>query len=155
MSKYKFPLIGVFCILILGAGFVANKWYEPHRDVQSVPVFTQLSATDFINEFLEKPEVSKKKYLAEDGDSKIVAIDGVISSIESNLNNEKVVYLHGFSTDVFIRCTFSEDQNENVESLVVGQNATIKGVVSAGAEYDEDLEMYEDAILRECYINSN
>jgi hypothetical protein len=37
-----------------------------------------------------------------------------------------------------------------VKGLALGEEITVKGVIRSGAEYDEDLEMYEDVIMAKC-----
>lgn len=152
MNKLKYPIFGFFLLGLIGVGFGLDLWFMPHRDVQSAPVFDELTADDFINEYLDNAAEANEKYLAADGDSKIIAITGTVSSVETNEAGDAVIYIKGSSDEVAIRCTLMDTEKDEASSVKEGQTLTINGVVSAGAAYDADFEMYEDAIMRECYI---
>lgn len=152
MNKYRHYLLGFFSISLLVAGLGLNMLYAPHRDVQSVPVFASLSVEEFVNEFLDDATTAASKYLSADGDSKIVELSGTIESITTNQNNETVIYLTGNLPEVGAQCTLLENQTEFLTDLNEGDQINIKGQVSAGASYDADFELYEDAILQHCYF---
>ncbi len=140
------------CLMLLGAGIGLDLWFQPHRDVKSAPVFAEFGVDDFTSEFIDRPLEAKEKYLAEDGDSKIVTMSGKISSIETNLKGETVIELRGKREEAGARFTLMEDQKEKATKFAVGDSAKITGVVSAGAMYDEDFGRYLNAILEQAYF---
>jgi hypothetical protein len=152
MNKLKYPAIAGLCFLLLGAGIGLDVWFQPHRDVKSAPVFAEFGVDDFTSEFIDRPLEAKEKYLAEDGDSKIVTMSGKISSIETNLKGETVIELRGKREEAGARFTLMEDQKEKATKFAVGDSAKITGVVSAGAIYDEDFGRYLNAILEQAYF---
>lgn len=152
MKKFKYPAIGAFCLFILALGIGLNIYYQPHRDVKSAPVFDEFDVDDFTSEFLDDPEKAEEKYLAENGESKIVSMTGTISEIDTNFNGDIVITLKSTKYEVGARFTLMEDQKEKAAELIVGDKTKITGVVSAGAEFDHDFNMYLDAILEQAYF---
>lgn len=51
-----------------------------------------------------------------------------------------------------VMCYFLKEASSNAIGLEIGKKATIKGAISSGAEFDEDLELYEDAVMQDCDI---
>ncbi|MBK9591510.1 MAG: hypothetical protein IPO32_08375 [Crocinitomicaceae bacterium] len=152
MNKLKYPAIAGLCFILLGAGIGLDIWFQPHRDVKSAPVFAEFGVDDFTSEFIDRPLEAKEKYLAEDGDSKIVTMTGKIASIETNLKGETVIELRGKREEAGARFTLMADQKEKASALSVGDSTKITGVVSAGAVYDEDFGRYLNAILEQAYF---
>ncbi len=68
------------------------------------------------------------------------------------MNHNKVVLLKENGMKAGVSCTFMEHTNENAEKLKKDDSVTIKGIIRAGARYDEDLEFYEDVILEKCDV---
>lgn len=127
----------------------------PQRDVQSTKTDFEISANQIVQEYLTDAIVANKKYLDETGESKILAVSGVIFSIETDLNNQKVIRLKGAADNAGVSCTFTEATNSSVEGLEIGQKITVKGVIRSGAGFDEDLDLYEDVILEKCDLINN
>lgn len=152
MNKLKYPAIAAFCVAILAAGIGLNMFFEPHRDIKTAPVFDEFDVDDFTSEFLDDPKKAQEKYLADDGDSKIVEISGTISAIDTNLQGAIVIELKGEKTEAGARFTLMEDQKEKAGKLKVGDKTKITGVVSAGAEFDNDFNRHIDAILEQSYF---
>ena len=126
--------------------------FKPHRDTQSTAADFKLSATELVNESLKDADATNDKYLSEDGDSKIMAITGTISSIGTDFANNQVILLKNENADAGVKCTFMKETNKNAEKLKAGDIVTIKGVYRVAASYDEDFEEYEDVIVEECDI---
>jgi len=51
-----------------------------------------------------------------------------------------------------VNCTLLSNEKNAGSAYKVGDKVTIKGVIRAGARYDEDLEMYESVILEKAAI---
>ena len=153
MKKKIFITIGL--IGLVGVGIVLYIMFKPHRDVQSSPVDYQITASALVNESLKDADAANSKYLAEDGDSKIIAISGVVASMDYDFNNNLVVLLKNKEDDAGVKCTFMKSTNKNGQSLSLGKGVTIKGVYRAAASYDEDFEEYEDVIIEESDIINN
>ena len=85
-------------------------------------------------------------------DSKILEIKGVVSKNVTDLENNKVVLLESNIRGVGVRCTLMSDSEQNMANISVGEEITVKGVILVGASYDADLELFEDAVLNNCYL---
>ncbi len=145
MNKYKYYIIVVACFGLFGLGLGLNTWFAPHVDVQGSPSFEQIAVQPFIENALNDIEVFNRKYLAADGESKIIEISGFVETIDQNMNGETVVLLKDQSFKAAgVMCTLLDSETDLPE---IGSQVTIKGIVRSGAEYDEDLELYIDAVL--------
>ena len=149
-KKRKIIKIGITLLLaglLIGGGTVIYMFNMPHRNVQSASTDFNLSASQIITEFLDNPSDANEKYLADDGDSKILEITGIVKKISDDFKGQKVVLLQSDSDKAGVSCSFTLETSINVSEVQIGQSVTIKGVIRAGATYDEDLEMYENVIL--------
>lgn len=155
MIKNKF-IKSALIILVLGVLVVGGVAYYmfnmPHRNVQNTSTDYQLTATSIVDEYLKDPSLANDKYLDDEGESKIIEITGTIENISTDFNDQKVILLKGENAKAGVTCTFTQETNESVSSLKEGQSVTVKGVIRSGANYDEDLEMYENVILEKCSL---
>ncbi len=150
MSKKKiFKIVAIVGIagLLIGGGIGAYMFFMPHRDVQSAATDYKMTSTEIVLEYLNNKEAADKKYLSEDGDSKILEVSGPIKSISDNYLGNKVILLQNDGDKAGVGATFTKETNENVSGMQVGQIITIKGVIRSGASYDEDLGLFEHVIL--------
>lgn len=139
-------ILGVVGLLIAG-GIGLYMFNMPHRDVQSIDADYTLTVSEIVSEYLTDKDTANKKYLAADGDSKILEITGVVSKISEDFNGQKVVLLKGEQVKAGVSATFTSETKSNLNDVQIGQTITIKGVIRSGASYDEDLEMYEHVIV--------
>jgi N-acetylneuraminic acid mutarotase len=133
--------------LLIGGGIGLYMFNKPHRDVQSANADYTLTASEIVSEYLTDKDAANKKYLAADGDSKILEIAGVVSKISEDFSGQKVVLLKDGQVKAGVRATFTSETNSSLDDVQVDQKITIKGVIRSGASYDEDLEMYEHVII--------
>ena len=133
--------------LIAGGGIFLYMFNMPHRDVAASTADYSLSTSEIVTEYIANKEAANQKYLAADGDSKILEITGKISKISENFNGQKVVLLKNPGDEAGVNATFDENSKTDVEGLLVGETITVKGVIRSGASYDEDLELYEHVVL--------
>ena len=151
----KWGLILMIGGIIVGGGAVLYIFNMPHRDVQAASSDFQLEAKQLVNEYLADATASNNKYLQEEGQSKIIAVTGIVSSIDEDMKQQKVVLLKDAGEKAGVSCTFMASTNANAENLRKGNKVTIKGVIRSGAGYDEDLELYEDVIIEKCDVLYN
>jgi len=144
-------ILGVAGILI-GGGIIYYIFNMEHRDVQSTPVDFTMNVNPFVKEYLADAKASNGKYLSEDGDSKILAITGNIGTLDVDDKNRTVITLFGDPNSAGVSCTFLKESASHTKDLKVGDEITVKGVVRAGPEYDEDMELFTDAIMDDCDI---
>ncbi len=148
-------------ILVAIAGFVIAGsillylFNMPHRDVQAAEADYSLSSSQIVNEYLADKVTANKKYLASNGDSKILEVTGTVVKISEDFNGQLVVLLKEPNDKAGVNATFSDDAGPKYASFEVGKTITIKGVIRSGATYDEDLELYEHVILDKCDIVAN
>ncbi|MCF6222842.1 MAG: OB-fold putative lipoprotein [Flavobacteriaceae bacterium] len=155
MTKNKI-IKSTLTILVVGVLIVSGIAYYmfnmPHRNVQNTSTDYQLTATSIVDEYLKDPNLANDKYLDDEGESKIIEITGEIANISTDFNNQKVILFKDENAKAGVTCTFTQKTNESISSLKEGQSVTVKGVIRAGANYDEDLEMYENVILEKCSL---
>jgi hypothetical protein len=143
-------LIGVTALI--GGLTVFYMFNMPHRDVVSSSADFEIQVADLVAEYLDNPSESNQKYLDEEGDSKIIAVSGKVSSIDVNMNDQVVVVLIGDGAPAAVRCTFTLETNVNAQNIRVDEYVSIKGVIRSGASFDSDLDLYEDVILDKCDV---
>ena len=149
MLKKIILVIAIFTVL--GGTYGLYLYFMPHRDVQSVKAFTTISAGDLVAEYLKDNATANAKYLADDGDSKVIIVTGKVFSKEKDQKNQWVIVLKDDNQPVGVSCTFMANTNKNAENLQKGQNVKIKGVLRSGV--DEDSEMLgEDIIIENCDV---
>lgn len=155
MKKTKTKKI-ILIIVILGAlaaVYPLYLFFMPHRDVQKTEAFASLSSKELIDEYLKDNNTANEKYLASDGNSKVLTIKGTIASISVDQNNQTVFLLKNEGENAGVNCTFLPDAIERIKDFKVGDKIKVKGFITMGASYDEDLEMYEDVIMQDCDIS--
>lgn len=151
-SKTKKVILIILIVGILAAIYPMYLFFMPHRDVQKTEAFATLSSKQLVDEYLKDNAAANAKYLENDGNSKVLIIEGVISSISADQNNQTVVLLKDANENAGVNCTFLKDADGRIKNLKVGDTIKVKGFITLGASYDEDLEMYEDVIMQDCDI---
>ncbi|RUT79401.1 OB-fold protein [Ancylomarina longa] len=155
MNPKKKKIIKIAAILIVvglltGGGVMLYLFNMPHRNVQETSTDYSLSSTELVVEYLKSSDAADEKYLAEDGDSKVLEITGTVKKISEDFKGQKVILLQNKSDEAGVRCAFTTDTNPHVTSVKMGEIHTIKGVIRSGVSFDPDLELYENAILEKC-----
>jgi len=143
-------IVGLSAVIVLIT--IVYLFNMPARDVQSTKTDFSLTSTEIVNEYLNDKNKANLKYLQEEGDSKILAITGKVQSISEDQNKQKVVLLKEETDKAGVSCTFIQKTNGSGSKLKLGQTVTIKGVIRSGAEFDKDLDMYEDVIMEKCDV---
>lgn len=145
----------VFAGLLIGGSVGLYMFNMPHRNVQTEKTDFSLTSSQIVSEYLSNKDAANKKYLAADGDSKILEITGIIASISEDFNGNKVVLLKGGKDKAGVSATFTSESNGDILKKLVGERSTVKGVIRSGATYDKDLELYENVILEKSSIVNN
>ncbi|MDA3818625.1 MAG: hypothetical protein PF486_14680 [Prolixibacteraceae bacterium] len=152
MKRKKLISAGIIVVVVAGiiiTGAIGFYMFNmPHRNVQSAKTDYQLTATALVAEYLENAGAANEKYLASDGDSKIMEVTGTVNKISENYAGKKVIILKGENDKAGVSCTFNGEVN--VPSL--GTTVTAKGEINAGASYDTDMELYQDVVLNNCTL---
>jgi hypothetical protein len=148
----KISLIVVLAIIVIAGGTAFYLFNMPHRDVQQTKTDFAYTSNEIVDEYLKDPEAANQKYLDEEGESKIFEVTGNVAEISTDFNGQKVVLLQSEGSPAGVSCTFPKDLNEAATNFEVGKTITVKGVIRAGAGYNEALEMYENVILDKCSI---
>jgi hypothetical protein len=157
MNRRKTIRILLYTIALMVVVAAAIAYYlsnKPHRDVTDADIDFQISANALVTEYLQSPSTANQKYLADDGESKILAVTGKVANIDKDLNGQSVITLRDNTQKAGVSCTFTSSTNEQAEHISIGDVITVKGVIRSGAGYDEDLDLYEDVILEKCSINN-
>jgi len=111
-------IIGVASLLI-GGGIGLYMFNMPQRDVQSARTDSSLTSTQIGTEYLSDKNAANQKYLASDGDSKILKITGEVNKISEDFNGQKVVLLKGNQDLAGVNATFTLETNDNLLDVVV------------------------------------
>lgn len=154
MTTKKKILTTLFAGILIAVGIALYMFFKPARDVQATETDYKYNASEIVNEYLTNAEKANQKYLDEEGVSKVLEITGTVSDISEDFNNQKVVLLKNATDKAGVSATFTKETNAHVNSIKIGDEVTIKGVIHSGASYDPDLEMYENVILDKCDIVS-
>jgi DNA/RNA endonuclease YhcR with UshA esterase domain len=150
MKRKKIIRIGLITAvagLVIAGAAGLYMFNMPHRDVQSAKADFSLNSSEIVAEYLANKDAANEKYLAADGDSKILVITGQVAKISDDFDGNKVVLLKSSSEKAGVSATFTPKTNANATMLQVGEKVTVKGVIRSGAAYDSDLELYENVIL--------
>lgn len=151
MNKKIKLVLGILLAGLLIAGVAGYYMFNmPKRDVQGTKADFNLKAADIVNEYLKDPLLANEKYLDTEGESKILNIQGVISSIEEDYNNQVVIKLKNSDDKAAVSATLLPEVKLADVTYKVGEEITVKGVIRSGASYDSDLGMYEDVIMEKC-----
>lgn len=145
-------LIVIVVLGVLGGGYAAYLFYQPHRDVQAAKVEVVTTVKDLMAEYKVNTDSANTKYLSSDGDSKIFALSGKVAEISENSNKEKVVTLREDGKEVGVACTFTAEASKApaTQKLKVGDVITIKGAITSGPDFDPDLS--SDATMKDCAL---
>ncbi len=138
--------------IIIAASIGAYMWFKPHRNVQATKAFAELKVNELISEFSADAKAANAKYLANDGNSKVLIVEGHVSKVSTNQNGETVIVLKDEGAKVGVSATFTQKTSPNAQSVKVGDIIKIKGAITAGNSYDADLDLYEHAVLIQCDI---
>lgn len=148
----KLIIILVVTGMVIGGGIALYMFNMPHRDVQSQKADYSLTSTEIVNEYLNDKDAANQKYLAADGESKILEVTGTVSNITENLNGQTVILIKNTGDKAGVRATILPGTELLISELKTGETITVKGVIRSGANYDDDLEMYENVVLEDASI---
>ncbi|CAN5332303.1 hypothetical protein BH23BAC2_BH23BAC2_00450 [soil metagenome] len=140
MTRKKFINIGLVVLVVgvmIAGGIIYYMFNMPHRDVQATVTDYQITARDIVEEYLSDPEKANEKYLDDEGESKIIEVTGKVASISEDFNKQKVVLLKSPEDKSGVSCTFTLETNDQVNNISIGETISLKGVIRAGASYDE------------------
>jgi hypothetical protein len=141
---------------ILSAITVAMyMFYMPHRDVLSARADFSVTSSALVSEYLTNGQEANSKYLAADGNSKILEVTGQISRISEGFGDQIVVLLKGEGDRAGVNCYFEKETESALSSISTGDKITVKGVIRSGASFDEDMGIYEHVIIEKCSIVNN
>ena len=135
-------VILVIAGILAGGSIGLYMFFMPQRDIQKLPADFNVTESALVAEFLDDISSANRKYLAADGESKILEVTGRVARISENFNGEKVVLLKSDNDKAGVSCTFMHETNHRVNGLETGDMVTVKGVIRSGAYYDSDLDMY-------------
>lgn len=151
----KIAAIVIGAGILIAGGIGYYMFNQPKRDVQGTATDFHYKSSQIVNEYLADANQANQKYLNEEGESKILEIEGEVSTISEDFNNQKVVLLKSLDDKAGVSCTFTPETGADVANIKVGDQVSIKGVIRAGASFDEDLDMYENVTMDKCKLIEN
>lgn len=149
-KKKKILKIGGLALItgLLIGGIVALYMFNmPHRNVQNTSTDFSLTASELVAEYLENATKANEKYLADDGDSKILEIKGKVAKISEDFNGQKVILLREEADKAGTNCIFTPENSKNFSTIQIGETIRVKGEIRLGALFDPDFEMYENVVV--------
>jgi hypothetical protein len=139
-------VIGIMVLLILAAGIYA--WSEFNRTVKSlanVKADYNVAAMALIGEFETDEVAAQAKY-----NNKIVAVNGMVKSIE-DVDNSYTVVLGDTSSMSSVRCLIDSTAASAVIGISRGMVINIKGALT-GFKKDETGLLGSDVELNRCIV---
>ena len=155
MRKGKIIRMGVlaaFVAIIIGGSIGLYLFNMPHPNIELAKADYQITAASLVTEYLENAEVANEKYLAADGNSKILEVTGTVYGISTDFREQVVIVLKESSSKAGVSITFAQDTNAELAKIVQGDVITSKGVINSGAAYDTDVERYRDVVINRAYL---
>lgn len=154
MKRKTIKRIGIIILVgvIIAGSIGAYMWFKPHRDVQATKAFAELKVNELVGEFNKDASIANEKYLAKDGNSKVLIVEGPVSKISTNQDGETVIILKEADSKVGVSATFNKEVNGYTIGIKEGDIIKVKGAITAGNSYDADLDLYEHAVFVQCDI---
>jgi hypothetical protein len=130
--------IASVCVMIILAVASSNedtisKTEKPVQNVAAIQIF---------DDFKENEIAAKEKY-----GKKIIAVRGIIASIESYDDGAKIRLNDGKPENVAVNCYFNEDQLSSLKTLKKGDPVKVIGIGSESLFIDYDLRACRLGIL--------
>lgn len=120
---------GLITFVILAAIAAGIYWYiatEKHADTSEVKAAFNVSAIDFIREFVANENTANQKYT-----DKIITVSGTVSEIEPVDTTVNIKFVDTTSGS-YVIFAFQEQHIMEAKSLKVGDSVAIKGSCSGG-----------------------
>lgn len=154
MNKKVLKKLALICLtgMIIAGAVAAYLFFKPHRDVQQTNAYATVQVKELTGEFEKDAAAANTKYLASDGNSKVLIVEGRVNKISTNQNNEQVIVLKDEGAKVGVSGTFTKETSDHLGTIKVGDIIRIKGAITAGNRYDADLDLYEHAVLVQCDV---
>lgn len=153
-SKWRIALLAGAAVAVIGLSIGGYVYFKPHRNVQNQSVDEVLTVQQLTAEFSNNAAAANARFLAADGNSKILLVSGPVASISTNQQGETVVLLKEPSAGAGVMATLLSNETAGGKALQIGDTITIKGAITAGNSYDADLDLYEHAILVQAAVVS-
>ena len=150
MNKKKIVITGVVLLVIGLLVTVYFMFLEPNRDTQAVESAFTITSVDLVDNCLADMGKVNGDLLSADGESEVFNVTGEVKLIEKDQNEQTTIYLFAGENKPLVRCTLLK--NSDISSVKKGDTIKVKGVFRSCAEYDEDLDLMEDAIIDQCDI---
>lgn len=151
MKKYlKLGLVACLLLATLGAGTAYYLFNLPHRDVQSSRSDLQISVSQLIETYLSDPDLANNRFLSADGDSKILELTGQLHSTGADFNGNTVLIFRDDARAIDVNIYLEAKQTETIP--LPGETVRIKGVITSGTAYDEDLAQYTPITIAQALI---
>lgn len=148
----RFVIILIFVGVVAGVSIAYYLFNMPHRDIQHAKVDYSLSSSELVQEYLDDSDQANSKYLAANGNSKILELSGEIRKISANLKGQHVILIQSTQDKAGVSATLNSEIRQPTSTLQVGQKIKLKGVIRSGASYDEDMEIYRNVIIDKAII---
>ena len=141
-------IIFALLIIVVAGGIYAYREYtRTNEDLKGVKAVASVTATDLIRTFESDSAKANTQYL-----DKAIAVSDKIKAIERD-NNSATVVLGEESSMSSVRCSMDSSYLEEIKSLKVGQQVTIKGVCT-GFHQNEIAELGSDVILNRAVLEN-
>ncbi|MEO5998586.1 MAG: hypothetical protein ABIQ00_18065 [Chitinophagaceae bacterium] len=80
--------MAILASIAMASSIGAYLFFKPHRDVQAAIAFAKLKKSELVSEFIADANKANAKYLASDGNSKVLIVAGRVGKLSDNQNGE-------------------------------------------------------------------
>ena len=151
----KRSLLVVGLLIVMGLGYGAWLYFQPHRDVQATETDYTLNAATIVDEYLKDATAANQKYLDDEGESKVLEIKGKVAKISEDFQGNTVILLKSDQAKAGVKAFFTKETSAKAKQVQKGSTISIKGVIRSGANYDKDLGMYVDVVVEKSKVIKN
>lgn len=135
--KWKKVLAALLLVMLLGASTAVYFYYKKPADIRHSAAHYETTASALLAAFTANEATANAKYL-----DKVVTVEGVISTINSDGNNP-TVFLKTGDPMASVTCSFYETESRALKNLKTGATIKVKGVCTG---------MLMDVVLNKCSI---
>ena len=136
----KIILLSLLFIILILVGAGIYYWNKGPRDIAASEVDIYIDAEKFYQEYAADETASNTKYL-----NKVIAVKGMVSSLELENPEEPTVDLKADSADHTVRCGFKKELLPDVKKLKAGDQIKIKGKC-------DGIDLFGSPVITQCSL---
>jgi hypothetical protein len=128
---FKYLLFFFLVLLATGAVYIYREYNRTHKDTTRLKPDFRLTASDFLNEFINDEKSANKKYW-----DKVIVVKGWVKNIKKDENGFYSITMGDTASLSSVRFSLDSAHNGDAILLQEGRIAALKGIC-AGFNADE------------------